>query len=312
MIKLYNTSLALVAILNNAFDISFEQKLNELHTASFSMPADDPKVVDCQPLYFVEIYDKSERIDMFRIMPTKQYKDDAKNVITFECEHVIATLLDDVMFQLNESGGALEDTSTVLAYILGKQTVERWTLDSCEFTRLFEYKWENENLLNALFSVPKPFNADYQWTWDTSVYPWELSLIEPSTDIDSRIMYKKNLIGIEKEVDTTQLITRLYGLGYGEGVNQLTIKSVNSGVAYIDASTKTTYGIISRIFADNPLSTNSGRPNLVVIDEAQNLTIAELNTLMTRMGEFAKVIVCGDPEISHDALPPVNQASLTR
>jgi phage minor structural protein len=163
---------------------------------------------------------------------------------------VLATLLDDVMFQLNESGGATEDTEDVIEFILGKQTVARWTLDTCDFTRLFEYKWENENLLNALFSIPKPFNSDYQWTWDTSVYPWELSLIDPSSDIDARIMYRKNLIGIEKETDPTQLITRLYGLGYGEGVNQLTIKAVNSGVAYIDASTIGTYGVIAKIFAD--------------------------------------------------------------
>lgn len=36
----------------------------------------------------------------------------------------------------------------------------------------------------------------------------------------------------------------------------------------------------------------------IACDEAQNLTIGELNTLMTRMGEFAKVIVCGDPDQS--------------
>ena len=36
----------------------------------------------------------------------------------------------------------------------------------------------------------------------------------------------------------------------------------------------------------------------VCCDEAQNLTIAELNTLLTRIGEFAKVIVCGDPDQS--------------
>jgi phosphate starvation-inducible PhoH-like protein len=36
----------------------------------------------------------------------------------------------------------------------------------------------------------------------------------------------------------------------------------------------------------------------VCCDESQNLTIGELNTLMTRFGEFAKVIICGDPDQS--------------
>ena len=36
----------------------------------------------------------------------------------------------------------------------------------------------------------------------------------------------------------------------------------------------------------------------VCCDEAQNLTIKELQTLLTRTGEFCKVIVCGDPDQS--------------
>jgi phosphate starvation-inducible PhoH-like protein len=36
----------------------------------------------------------------------------------------------------------------------------------------------------------------------------------------------------------------------------------------------------------------------VCCDEAQNLTIKELQTLLTRTGEFCKVIICGDPEQS--------------
>ena len=36
----------------------------------------------------------------------------------------------------------------------------------------------------------------------------------------------------------------------------------------------------------------------VCCDEAQNLTTKELQTLLTRTGEFCKVIICGDPEQS--------------
>ena len=36
----------------------------------------------------------------------------------------------------------------------------------------------------------------------------------------------------------------------------------------------------------------------VCCDEAQNLTIKELQTMLTRIGEFCKVIVCGDPDQS--------------
>jgi phosphate starvation-inducible PhoH-like protein len=36
----------------------------------------------------------------------------------------------------------------------------------------------------------------------------------------------------------------------------------------------------------------------VCCDESQNLTIRELQTLFTRIGEFSKVIICGDPDQS--------------
>jgi len=42
----------------------------------------------------------------------------------------------------------------------------------------------------------------------------------------------------------------LYCLGYGEGVNQLDIKSVTGGKGYLDATTQTKYGIVSKIWVD--------------------------------------------------------------
>jgi len=36
----------------------------------------------------------------------------------------------------------------------------------------------------------------------------------------------------------------------------------------------------------------------VCCDESQNLTLRELQTLLTRVGEFSKIIICGDPDQS--------------
>ena len=52
-------------------------------------------------------------------------------------------------------------------------------------------------------------------------------LYRPTEGGRQRYDTEKNLIGIERDEDPTQVITRLYPLGYGEGVNQLTIKDVN-------------------------------------------------------------------------------------
>lgn len=52
--------------------------------------------------------------------------------------------------------------------------------------------------------------------------------------------------------DPQQICTRLYPLGYGEGVNQLTIKSVNNGLEYIQSPQEyiDKYGLIERIWID--------------------------------------------------------------
>src|SRR5690606_35289804 len=132
-------------------------------------------------------------------------------------------------------------------------TIQRWQLGTVQFVYEFEYSWENETLLAALQSVPKPFIGEWMWTWDTSVYPWRLNLIVPPAEEAARIRYGVNLRGITKEVNPSNLCTRLYCLGYGEGVNQLTISEVNGGKPYLDADTQVQYGVITRIFVDRSI-----------------------------------------------------------
>lgn len=52
--------------------------------------------------------------------------------------------------------------------------------------------------------------------------------------------------------DPQNIVTRLYPLGYGEGINQLNIKGVNDGVPYIQSPKEITdkYGIIERVWID--------------------------------------------------------------
>ncbi|NOU63187.1 hypothetical protein GC096_03890 [Paenibacillus sp. LMG 31461] len=240
-----------VAFLENAFSIGYSMPLNGLFTASFSLPANDPKVKECKSLYFVELYDERERVELFRIVPNTATRSNNGQTVTYQCEHVLATLLDDVMFLYHTIGNLGVYTANVLTYILSKQTTERWQLGAIDFHRQFEYNWENENLLSALFSVPKPFDEEYQWSYDTTSYPWKINLMEPSQGVDVYIRYGTNMQGITKTVDPTGLCTRMYGLGYGEGVNQLTFSEINGGIPYVeDAAAQEKYGIVSRIFAD--------------------------------------------------------------
>lgn len=251
-VTIYDLQMRKVAMLENAFGIQYEMPMNSLWTASFSLPADDPKNAECQPLYFAEIFDDSGRIDLFRILSSTLRKDSDGNVITYQCEHVLGTLLDDVLFQYHTIGNLGIYTRDVLAYILSKQSVQRWQLGTVEFEHQFEYNWENESLLGALFSVPQPFIEEYMWTWDTTTYPWTLNLVKPPSEVQAVIRYGVNMRGIERTIDPSNVVTRIYGLGYGEGVNQLTFAEINGGKPYLDAEPEyiQKYGLMQTVFVD--------------------------------------------------------------
>lgn len=251
LIKVYDYNISTsnpVAVLQNAFTIGYEKRMNEIWTAEFSMPADDPKNAECLAFRFVEIFDEGERVELFRILPNHFKKSADGKTITYSCEQVLSTLLDDIMFQYHQSTGYTPTEN--INFILGFQLTSRWQIGIVDFTTIYDYSWENANVLSALFSLPKAYPEAYQWTWDTTTYPWKLNLIQASEIATARIMYRKNLNNIEKVEDPSYIITRLYPLGYGEGVNQLTIKSVNGNIPYIDADTIGTYGVIAAPFID--------------------------------------------------------------
>lgn len=247
-VRIYDTSMNRVAHLENVFDLSYELTLNELWTASFSLPKDDPKAAYVQPFYYAEIFDGTRRVDLFRMMPQEITRND-QAVLQVECEHVLATLIDDVLFQYHQIGNIGVFTNEVIRYVLNRQTNPLWKLVECDFSHQFEYKWENENLLSALFSIPQCFDEDYRWVWDTTTTPWGISLKKLQEGYDTDIQYKKNMRSITKTVDPTNVVTRLYALGYGEGDNQLDIRSVNNDVPYLEKNIST-YGVKASVLVD--------------------------------------------------------------
>ncbi|MGM2826518.1 phage tail spike protein [Bacillus cereus group sp. Bce006] len=224
----------LKAYLENAYKISYNPPLNELWTAGFSLPFTDPKREEIETFDYVEIFDNSKRIGMFRVMDSAEERDAENKIISYQCEHVLSTLMDSVLFGLHQRVNLT--TRQNIEYLLSKQRTQHWKLGQCDFVRYFHYNWENEStLLGPLYSIPKPFDEKFQWTWDDTSYPWTLNLVRYSTEVTGELRFRKNMKGIKRTVEAKEVMTRIYPLGYGEGVNQLTIKDVNNGVPYIDA-----------------------------------------------------------------------------
>lgn len=249
IIQVFNQNRQRLAFLQNAFNIGYRKSLNALWTATFSLPAHDPKNRHCQPFNLVELYDGKERVELFRIVG-EDFTRSTRSVKVYQCEHVLATLLDDVLFQYHQIGNIGISTTMVINYVLNQQTTQNWRLGVCDFTRFFEYKFENENLLAALYSIPRPFTEQFIWDFDTTSYPWTINLRLLGNDVKSEIRYGKNMTEIVKETDATNVITRLYCLGFGEGDNQLSIRSVNNGLPYLDAPTMAKWGMKASVLVD--------------------------------------------------------------
>ncbi len=245
----YDLDFKKIAILEHATRIGYERPYNGLWTASFGLPADDPKNALCRVLRYVEIFDNT-LLGLFRILPITKIRQN-ETYVHYSLEHVFATLMDSTLFRYHEIGGTGTYTAEVLQYILSKQDVVRWQLGQVDFNRQFQYSWENENLLAALLSVPKPFDEDYRWTWATETYPWTLNLLKADNELGPEVRFSRNLKDLEYTEDPTNLCTRLYVLGQGEGVNQLGIEKVNpTGKPYVDADTIHQYGLVSKTWVD--------------------------------------------------------------
>ena len=248
MVEIFDKSRKRIAIAENAYDIVEDQKINALWYLSFSLPFDDSKNAYCLPFNYV----RCDGGELYRIMPSAVSITETGG-ITYQCEHVLATLLDNVLFGYHVVGNLGVYTADCINYILDHQLTKNWILNECEFARQFEYGWEQETLLSALFSIASPLSG-YMWETDTSVYPWRLSLrnLGARTKPELYIRYAWNMLSFEESRDPQQVCTRLYPLGYGEGVNQLNISSINNGVPYLQSPQAyiEKYGIVERIWID--------------------------------------------------------------
>ena len=237
------------AILQNAHSIKESKEINVLHYLEFSLPYNDPKNEYCQPFHYVRYNDG----ELYRIMDDGVKKSETGDLV-YTCEHVLATLLDKVLFGYHIVGNLGVYTKDSIQYVLNHQDEVNWVLGDCDFRHQFEYGWEQENLLGALFSIPQGFADPYIWTFNTHTYPWVLNLKKLDLTAKPQLYIRNghNLMDISRDRTRTTVCTRLYPLGYGEGVNQLGIEDVNDGCPYLQSPKEfiDKYGIIERVWVD--------------------------------------------------------------
>ena len=101
-VTVYDQGGKLLTVLDNADAVSYELKHNDLWTGSFSLPTGDPKNVYCQAHNLVRLPDGNRDTGIYRIigMPSAE-ETAAGGMREYSVEHVMATLLDDVLSELD-------------------------------------------------------------------------------------------------------------------------------------------------------------------------------------------------------------------
>ncbi|MGK0554465.1 phage tail spike protein [Macrococcus capreoli] len=296
---LYDSNMKRIAYLHNAYDIEYELQKNKLATCSFSMPLNDEKMKLVQPKYFIELWDHHKRIGMFVVNPKNTTKNESTNEVTFECEHVLSLLHSSVIFGYMQMSNYT--TTQVLQALFNKQLVNHFRLGRCAITRYFHYGFENsDSLLNSIMSVFEPINEDYLITVDDTVYPFVFNVDKSSTKAKDLITVGRNMKGIDVEDDPTDICTRIYPLGHGEGINQLTIKKVNGGFPYLEApqSVIDKYGLHARIWTDkkyeNPTTLKNDAQKILDINmtpkRSYKINVAHTDVILSNPTNYT----CGD------------------
>lgn len=249
-LEIYDMNRVPVCMLQNAFDIQEQQSLNALWYLDFKLPATDAKNEFCNAYWYARFNDG----ELYRMFPNGYNDASDLPYYSYHCEHVLATLLNKVMPGIVTMGGYYQPTPDVLRAILAKQDIQDWVLGECDFSRRFEYGFEKENLLAALFSVPQCFDEDYIWTFETKGYPWILNLkrLNKNAEPVLNVRYGYNRLSYNRQPDYTNHVTKLYAYGSGEGVNQLNINKFTNGLGYILADKEhiEKYGIRESIWVD--------------------------------------------------------------
>lgn len=247
MLEVFAPDMRRVAILAKVLEVTHNQRINSIWRMTFKLSADDIKNEYCVPFNYVR-HDGGE---LYRILPvTSTLSEQSFNV--YECEHVLATLIDDPLVGWHQVGNLGYYTPQVINYILQHQEQNNWKLGECDFNHQYEYGWDKENLASALFSIPLPFTARYMWVTDTTVYPWKISLKRLDMDALPKHYLRtgNNIFAITRRSDPTKIATRIFAYGAGEGINQLRIPDSRAsgtvnGVPYLQANSEAVkkYGI---------------------------------------------------------------------
>lgn len=201
----------------------------------------------------IKIIDTRDNSTVFigRVLNPKDGMDnDGKFINNIECEGAINYLNDSNTRRWHFGD---QTPTQILQYLLDQHNSKaddsrKIQLGTIQLTQHITVDTNYESTLNAIITkMHNILGGDFRVRETNGVLYLDY-LFAQGTDSNTIFKIGANLKQIIREYDSTDVVTRLIPLGYGEGINQLDITSVNNNVEYIDdANAINTYGLIEGV-----------------------------------------------------------------
>ena len=217
--------------------LSLNLRLSPLSTARMTLTCDDAPV---NVGAWVELFTPQESAGIFRV--TSVTEAPGTGIKTVTLEHGFGTLADRVIYGRRTVIDAGEDSvSGMLRELMAGQSL--WVLDRCDCRENASFCFANANVLSEICGIVNAL-GEYVWQFDQSSLPWRASLIRVEEDAgpECELRLSRNIVGMEVNMDRTDMFTRIYPLGSGD----VGIESVNQGVPYLEKNTDV-WGVVEVI-----------------------------------------------------------------
>lgn len=240
-------------------NLPFKESLSQPEQLSFSVPYNNPGFNLIQGLTTkIKVFDTRDNSIVFtgRVIPIKDHMTQEGNFLKeVMCEGALAYLNDTNTRRWNFAN---KTPAEILTYLLNEHNskvdaTRQIQLGIVELTQAITIDTNYETTLNAIVTkLRNILGGDIKVRESNEVLCLDyLQQQGNNNNVEVRIGY--NLKEIIKDYDPTDIVTRVIPLGYGEGINQLDIASIN-GVEYIeDAGAVSQYGVIEGVVTNKDI-----------------------------------------------------------
>ena len=284
------------------------EKLSQASTLAFTLPFMNPgynQVVELATK--VKVFDTRDNSVVFsgRILDIKEGMD-SNGEFTKECtcESAMGYLNDTHIRRITYTN---KSPAFILSDLLSKHNAKvdasrQIQIGTVEPTQNITIDYNYETTLNGIIKLRNILNGDLLVRETNGVLYLDY-LNQQGANNSVQIRLGHNQQRLINEYDASNVVTRLIPLGYGEGINQLDITSVNGGLDYIeDTAAQAQYGVIEgqatnkdlqdattlKIWGQTQLSQNS-QPALKVECDMLDLSTIGIDSQLN-LGDTAEII----------------------